>query len=43
MAGSEEQTPKLTTQELVDLIKIVGRTPVERDTLYNIVKEYSDN
>jgi aminodeoxyfutalosine synthase len=43
MAGSEEQTPKLTTQELVDLIKIVGRTPVERDTLYNIVKEYSEN
>jgi aminodeoxyfutalosine synthase len=43
MAGSEEQTPKLTTQELVDLIKIVGRTPVERDTLYNIVKEYSNN
>lgn len=43
MAGSEEQAPKLTTQELVDLIKIVGRTPVERDTLYNIVKEYSEN
>jgi aminodeoxyfutalosine synthase len=43
MAGSEEQTPKLTTQELVDLIKIVGRTPVERDTLYNVVKEFSEN
>jgi aminodeoxyfutalosine synthase len=43
MAGSEEQTPKLSTQELVDLIKIVGRTPVERDTLYNIVKDYSEN
>jgi aminodeoxyfutalosine synthase len=40
MAGSEEQTPKLSTQELVDLIKQVGRTPVERDTLYNIMKEY---
>lgn len=43
MAGSEEQKPKLTTQELVDLIKTVGRTPVQRDTLYNVVKEYSDS
>ncbi|MDO9000206.1 MAG: aminofutalosine synthase MqnE [Bacteroidota bacterium] len=41
MAGSEEQNPKLTTQELVDLIKTVGRTPVERDTLYNVVKEFA--
>ncbi len=41
MAGSEEQNPKLSTQELVELIKTVGRTPVERDTLYNIVKDYS--
>jgi aminodeoxyfutalosine synthase len=40
MAGSEEQNPKLTTQQLVDLIKGVGRTPVERDTLYNVVKTY---
>ncbi len=43
MAGAEEQTPKLTTQELVDLITQVKRTPVERDTLYNIVKDYSNN
>jgi len=43
MAGAEEQTPKLTTQQLVDLITQVKRTPVERDTLYNIVKEYSGN
>lgn len=41
MAGSEEQNPKLSTQELVKLIKDVGRIPVERDTLYNIVKDYS--
>lgn len=40
MAGSEEQSPKLTTQQLVDLIKSVGKTPVQRDTLYNVVKEY---
>lgn len=43
MAGAEEQTPKLTTQQLVDLISQVKRTPVERDTLYNIVKDYSLN
>ncbi|MDF2450070.1 MAG: radical domain protein [Bacteroidota bacterium] len=43
MAGAEEQNPKLTTQELVDLISQVKRTPVERDTLYHIIKEYSDN
>lgn len=42
MAGAEEQSPKLTTQELVDLIKQVGRKPVERDTLYNIVKDHSE-
>lgn len=41
MAGAEEQSPKLTTQELVDLISQVKRTPVERDTLYNVIKDYS--
>ncbi len=40
MAGSEEQNPSLTTEELVGLIKQVGRKPVERDTLYNAVAEY---
>jgi aminodeoxyfutalosine synthase len=40
MAGAEEQNPKLSTDELVDLIRTVGRTAVERDTLYNIVKKY---
>ena len=42
MAGSEEQNPKLSTQQLVDLIKSVGKIPVQRDTLYNVVKEYVD-
>ncbi|MGZ4049886.1 MAG: aminofutalosine synthase MqnE [Bacteroidia bacterium] len=41
MAGSEEQTPSMTTQELVMLIKQAKRRPVERDTLYNMVKDYS--
>ena len=41
MAGSEEKTPVLTTQQLVDLIKQAGLRPVERDTLYNVVHDYS--
>ena len=41
MAGSEEQNPAMTTADLVALIKQVKRQPVERDTLYNIVKDYS--
>ena len=41
MAGSEEQKPQMSTEELVTLIKQVKRQPVERDTLYNIVKDYS--
>lgn len=42
MAGAEDQNPVLTTQQLVDLIKHTGRTPVERDTLYNVITNYSD-
>ena len=41
MAGSEEQNPAMSTQELVTLIKQAKRKPVERDTLYNIVTDYS--
>jgi aminodeoxyfutalosine synthase len=41
MAGSEEQTPTMTTEDLVTLIKQVKRTPIERDTLYNQIKDYS--
>lgn len=41
MAGSEDQTPKLSTDELVTLIKEARRIPVERDTLYNEIKVYS--
>jgi aminodeoxyfutalosine synthase len=42
MAGSEEQAPAMSTQQLVTLIKQVKRKPVERDTLYNVVKDYSN-
>ena len=41
MAGSEEQTPAMSTTELVTLIKQVNRKPIERDTLYNEVKDYN--
>jgi len=41
MAGSEEQSPSMTTAELVQLIRSAGRTPIERGTLYNVVKDYS--
>ncbi len=42
MAGSEEQNPKLSTEELVKMIKNVGRHPIERDTLYNVITDYSN-
>ncbi|HTI91393.1 MAG TPA: aminofutalosine synthase MqnE [Puia sp.] len=42
MAGSEEQTPSLSTAQLVSLIKQVGREPVERDTLYKEIRNYKD-
>ncbi len=42
MAGSEEQTPAMSTAELVTLIKQAKRQPVERDTVYNVVKDYSE-
>ena len=41
MAGSEEQTPTMSTEDLVNLISQVKRIPVERDTLYNEIKNYS--
>ena len=41
MAGAEEQNPAMSTQELVHLIKQVNRKPIERDTLYNVVTDYT--
>ncbi|MGN6355745.1 MAG: aminofutalosine synthase MqnE [Parafilimonas sp.] len=43
MAGSEEQTPALSTAQLVTLIKQVKREPVERDTLYKEIKNYTED
>lgn len=42
MAGSEEQNPALSTRDLVNMIRQVGRRPVERDTLYHTIADYSD-
>lgn len=42
MAGSEEQHPALSTRELVTLIRRAGRKPIERDTLYKVLQDYSD-
>ncbi len=42
MAGSEEQSPKLSTEQLVKLIRAVERHPIERDTLYNTVTDFKD-
>ncbi len=40
MAGAEEQNPALSTRELVQLIRQGNRIPIERDTLYNLVREF---
>ena len=42
MAGSEEQNPSMSTAQLVALIRQAGRKPVERDTLYHVIREFSD-
>ncbi|SHM05870.1 aminofutalosine synthase MqnE [Mucilaginibacter sp. OK098] len=42
MAGAEEQHPGMGTKQLVELIKNVGREPIERDTLYNVVTDYTN-
>ncbi|MGN6293178.1 MAG: aminofutalosine synthase MqnE [Chitinophagaceae bacterium] len=41
MAGAEEQTPSMNTAQLVTLIKQARRKPVERGTLYNVIRDYS--
>jgi aminodeoxyfutalosine synthase len=42
MAGSEEQHPALSTRDLVTMIRRVGREPIERDTLYNVVTDFTN-
>jgi aminodeoxyfutalosine synthase len=43
MAGSEEQNPSLSTEQLVDLIESAGYEAYERDTLYKTVKRQASN
>jgi aminodeoxyfutalosine synthase len=43
MAGSEEQAPSLTTEQLVNMIRRVRRTPIERDTIYNVINDFTDH
>lgn len=42
MAGAEEQHPSMSTAQLAMLIRQAGRRPVERDTVYNEIKDYTD-
>ncbi|NIG55274.1 aminofutalosine synthase MqnE [Chitinophaga sp. Cy-1792] len=42
MAGAEEQNPSMNTAQLAMLIRQAGRRPVERDTVYNEIKDYTD-
>jgi aminodeoxyfutalosine synthase len=39
MAGSVEK-PSMSRDEMADLVKEAGYKPVERDTLYNVVREF---
>lgn len=42
MAGAEEQTPSMTTEELVTLIRQAKRKPVERGTLYEVINDFGE-
>ncbi|MDB2622264.1 aminofutalosine synthase MqnE [Flavobacteriales bacterium] len=43
MAGAEEQSPNLSTEQLCKLIEDVGRHPIERGTLYDVINDYKDH
>ncbi len=43
MAGSEEHSPSLSTEELIALISETGHVAVERDTVYNVIRNYSEH
>lgn len=40
LAGAEDQQPSMTSVQMVDLIKSVHKVPVERDSVYNVVRMY---
>ncbi|HVB02214.1 MAG TPA: aminofutalosine synthase MqnE [Chitinophagaceae bacterium] len=41
MAGAEEQHPAMTTEQIITLIRKARRRPVERDTVYHDLRDYS--
>jgi len=43
MAGAEEQKPVMTTEQMIALINDVNRQPIERDSVYNELRDYSEN
>lgn len=40
MAGAKDTKPKMSTNDIVELIQKAGFTAIERDTLYNAIKIY---
>jgi len=40
LAGAEDKHPDMNTEEIIKLIKQVNRTPVERDSVYRVIKEH---
>ena len=40
MASAEDQKPKMTTEEIITLIKNVKSIPIERDTFYSVVNSF---
>ncbi len=40
MAGAKDQNPSMTTEDICKLITDAGFRPVERDTVYKVVKEW---
>ncbi len=43
MAGAEDQHPAMSTQDLVDLVKAAGFEPIERDTLYRVLQDFTES
>jgi len=40
LAGAEEQHPAMTTEQIVALIRQARRHPVERDSVYGVIKDH---
>jgi aminodeoxyfutalosine synthase len=40
MAGATEENPSISTEEICSLIREAGFKPVERDSVYNVIREW---